>query len=593
MAAPLSKNWRKFPPLATQIDWSNPLTRNLGRVITPSSGVIEGVTRRISTVKGTVRRNPSGFTAASYIGNSIQVLDFPASTYTILAVAHFYSNTGTSVLFSRSNEAPTYEQNYYLLSGNSTEVGKLILGHKQVSDNAYKSIVSSITPPTGKPSVGVGRYDGTNLNLFVNGAPAGTIAASAPVTSFSGVVTQALAVDGIVSAGGYQGPGVLLIAAWNRALTDAEVAEVSENPWQLFRPQSQQLAFFSSPLVPITGTLNVTEADDTLASTGALAISGSLAVTEASDSLAATGALALAGSLAVTEADDTLASTGTLPLAGSLSVTEEGDTLASTSALAISGSLSVTEEGDTLSSTGSAAGTGSLNVTEESDTLSSTGALAIAGSLAVTEASDTLAATGTLSISGSLSVTEEDDALASTGALAITGSLSVTEDSDTLASAGTSGGVGSLNVTEEGDTLTATATVTQLVGGGGMGKQKRQRGWANERARLEASLKTETAAQEVKTATKILRASDSESARRVADLVREYESARATLEQLRAEVERLRVETDRSERLRDEVETAAKVVEIFAQEEAELLEILDIIDEMESRALLAALGIAA
>jgi hypothetical protein len=243
----------------------------------------------------------------------------------------------------------------------------------------------------------------------------------------------------------------------------------------------------------------------------------------------------------------------------------------------------------------SAAGaiTGTLNVTEADDTLASTGALAIAGSLSVTENSDSLSSTGTLPISGTLAVTEEDDALTSTGALAISGSLNVTEDDDTLASSGTSGATGSLNVTEEDDTLTATATVTQLVGGGGMGKQKRQRGWANERARLEASLQTETAAQEVKTATKILRASDSESARRVADLVREYESARATLEQLRDEVERLRVETDRSERLRDEVETAAKVVEIFAQEEAELLEILDIIDEMESRALLIALGIAA
>jgi hypothetical protein len=218
---------------------------------------------------------------------------------------------------------------------------------------------------------------------------------------------------------------------------------------------------------------------------------------------------------------------------------------------------------------------------------------AITGTLNVTEADDTLASTGALAISGSLNVTEEGDSLSSTGTLPITGSLAVTEDDDTLASSGTSGATGSLNVTEEGDTLTATATVTQLVGGGGMGKQKRQRGWANERARLEASLQTETAAQEVKTATKILRASDSESARRVADLVREYESARATLEQLRDEVERLRIETDRSERLRDEVETAAKVVEIFAQEEAELLEILDIIDEMESRALLIALGIAA
>jgi hypothetical protein len=393
--------------------------------------------------------------------------------------------------------------------------------------------------------------DYTTTRIFVNGAEVSYLGSLD--RNGSGTPTPVSAKTNILgNPSVYPFVGGLLFGfIFARTFTAQERRQLESNPWQLFRPQSQQLAFFSSTLAPITGTLNVTEADDTLAATGALAIAGRLAVTEASDSLAATGALS------------------------------------------ISGSLSVTEEGDTLSSTGSAAGTGTLNVTEESDTLSSTGALAIAGSLAVTEESDTLAATGTLSISGSLSVTEEDDALASTGALAISGSLSVTEDSDTLASAGTSGGVGSLDVTEEGDTLTATATVTQLVGGGGMGKQKRQRGWANERARLEASLQTETAAQEVKTATKILRASDSESARRVADLVREYESARATLEQLRDEVERLRVETDRSERLRDEVETAAKVVEIFAQEEAELLEILDIIDEMEAKALMAALGIAA
>lgn len=594
MAAPLSKNWRKFPPLATQIDWSNPLTRNLGRVITPSSGLIDVAIGKISTVNGTVTRNPAGFRANSTSGNSIETLDFPASTYTCLAVATAYaSSIEADVLVARSGSIatdPTYGQNYVL-----TLIGGLTprIQHRQSSDGAYKLTLSSISVSAGSVCVAVGTYDGTNQKIFTNGRLGATAAASSPTsTSIGSATTKFLGIDA-ASALGYQGSGLLLAAIWNRALTDAEVAEVSENPWQLFRPQSQQLAFFSSALAPITGTLNVTEADDTLASTGALAIAGSLSVTEASDSVSSTGALAIAGSLSVTEDSDTVSSTGTLALAGSLSVTEDSDSLSSTGALSISGSLSVTEEGDTLSATGSAAGTGSLNVTEESDTLSSTGALAIAGSLAVTEESDTLSATGTLSISGSLSVTEEGDALASTGALAISGSLSVTEDSDTLSSAGTSGGVGSLNVTEEGDTLTATATVTQLVGGGGMGKQKRQRGWANERARLEASLKTETAAQEVKTATKILRASDSESARRVADLVREYESARATLEQLRDEVERLRVETDRSERLRDEVETAAKVVEIFAQEEAELLEILDIIDEMESRALLAALGIAA
>ena len=239
----------------------------------------------------------------------------------------------------------------------------------------------------------------------------------------------------------------------------------------------------------------------------------------------------------------------------------------------------------------SAAGaiTGTLNVTEADDTLASTGALAIAGSLAVTEEGDSLSSTGALSLSGSLAVTEEDDALASTGALSISGSLSVTEDDDTLASEGTSGATGSLNVTEENDTLTATATVTQLVGGGGMGKQKRQRGWANERARFEESLRTEEVAEQVKAAQRVLKKAQSESAQRLGELVAEYEAARASLDELREQVSRI----ERESRIREEVEIASKVVEIFAREEEEIIAILNIIDEMDSRALLVAVGIAA
>lgn len=273
-------------------------------------------------------------------------------------------------------------------------------------------------------------------------------------------------------------------AAWERTLSPVEALALTANPWQLFRPAQPTRQFYSAPSGAITGTLNVTEADDTLASTGALAIAGSLAVTEDGDSLSSTGAL---------------------------------------------------------------------------------------------------------SLSGSLAVTEEDDALASTGALAISGSLSVTEDDDTLASDGTSGATGSLNVTEEDDTLTATATVTQLVGGGGMGKQKRQRGWANERARFEESLRTEEVAEQVKAAQRVLKKAQSESAQRLGELVTEYEAARASLDELREQVSRI----ERESRIREEVEIASKVVEIFAREEEEIIAILNIIDEMDSRALLAAVGIAA
>lgn len=247
MAAPLSKNWRKFPPLATQIDWSNPLTRNLGRVITPSSGLIDVVTRKISTVQGTVTRNPAGFKAASENGNRIELLDFPASQYTCLAIANASTASRPEILIGRINAGPLSSQNYLLYLNNGVTA---VIQHRQTADNIYKSTSSSFNVQAGSTAVLVGTYDGTNQKIFVNGRLGNSSAATDPYVSISGVATQLLSADAATATYGYEGSGILLAAIWNRALTDAEVAEVSENPWQLFRPQSQQLAVFSPVYQP-------------------------------------------------------------------------------------------------------------------------------------------------------------------------------------------------------------------------------------------------------------------------------------------------------------------------------------------------------
>jgi hypothetical protein len=128
-----------------------------------------------------------------------------------------------------------------------------------------------------------------------------------------------------------------------------------------------------------------------------------------------------------------------------------------------------------------------------------------------------------------------------------------------------------------------------VIGGGGPGKTAKRRGWANERARFEESLRTEEVAEQVKAAQRVLKKAQSESAQRLGELVTEYEAARASLDELREQVARI----ERESRIREEVEVASKVVEIFAREEEEIIAILEIIDEMDSRALLAAVGIAA
>jgi ribonuclease D len=96
-------------------------------------------------------------------------------------------------------------------------------------------------------------------------------------------------------------------------------------------------------------------------------------------------------------------------------------------------------------------------------------------------------------------------------------------------------------------------------------------------------------AEQVKAAQRVLKKAQSESAQRLGELVEEYEAARASLDELREQVARI----ERESRIREEVEVASKVVEIFAREEEEIIAILEIIDEMDSRALLAAVGIAA
>ncbi len=148
------------------------------------------------------------------------------------------------------------------------------------------------------------------------------------------------------------------------------------------------------------------------------------------------------------------------------------------------------------------------------------------------------------------------------------------------------------------DTTPATYNITgaavsllksgELAAGGGPGKTSK-RGWANERARFEESLRTEEVAEQVKAAQRVLKKAQSESAQRLGELVTEYEAARASLDELREQVARI----ERESRLREEVEVATKVVEIFAREEEDLLAILEIIDEMDARALVTAMGLAA
>ena len=156
-----------------------------------------------------------------------------------------------------------------------------------------------------------------------------------------------------------------------------------------------------------------------------------------------TGGGGITGSLAVTEADDTLSASGAVTVTGSILVTESADTLSSSGVVTVSGSLAVTEAADTLSASG----------------VVSSG---IDGTVAVTEANDTSAASGTVTSTGTINATEADDTLSAAGTVTISGTINVTELNDTCAASGVVGNfaVGTVDVSEEGDTCFAEGTVS-------------------------------------------------------------------------------------------------------------------------------------
>ena len=129
----------------------------------------------------------------------------------------------------------------------------------------------------------------------------------------------------------------------------------------------------------ITGTVSVTEADDTLSASGLVTVTGSVSVTEANDTSAASGLVTVTGTLAVTEENDSSAASGLVIVAGTISVTEQDDTCSASGDVegaGITGTIAVTEADDTSAAAGEITIIGAADVLEANDTLSAVGDVA-------------------------------------------------------------------------------------------------------------------------------------------------------------------------------------------------------------------------
>jgi hypothetical protein len=218
--------------------------------------------------------------------------------------------------------------------------------------------------------------------------------------------------------------------------------------------------FFEQPVnTGITGNLSLSEASDTVSSSGALSISAGSSITESQDSVASTGQASIAAVLSLTEANDSLSSDGTIAssgITGSLSVTETNDTASSAASVSLAAALSITESADTVSASSALSSSGLLSLTEANDSISASGLLSVAASLSKTEDADILSAIASIassSITGNLSLTEANDSVSSTGSLSLVASSAITEINDQISSAGVVSITSIFSATDENDLI--------------------------------------------------------------------------------------------------------------------------------------------
>lgn len=234
-------------------------------------------------------------------------------------------------------------------------------------------------------------------------------------------------------------------------------------PWGFYcSPQVSAAAAISE----IIGTLDKSQAGDTLAGVGDLDIVGALAKTQGADGLSAAGQLAIVGALDKAQLGDSLAAASGLAVSATLSKIQAGDALSAVGALAIDGDLSKAQAGDSLLATGAVAIVGAVSKTQGGDMLiGASAALLVTAALNKTQAGDALSATGSSStaIAGELAKTQAGDSVSGAAGLSVVAALSQAQSGDSLAIAGTLAIVAALVIVASGNALSAAAGEGEIV----------------------------------------------------------------------------------------------------------------------------------
>ncbi len=123
----------------------------------------------------------------------------------------------------------------------------------------------------------------------------------------------------------------------------------------------------------------------------------------------------------------------------------------------------------------------------------------------------------------------------------------------------------------------------QPQGGGGPGKSRRGKGWANERAAFEQSLA-------LRQAQTTLRKTNKPEAVKLAQKINAYEIGNIDLEALRIENAQLQARLQIKQEFQAEMQSAQKAIQEYIQDEQDAIDALMLSVEMDSDLVLKAMG---
>lgn len=243
--------WTRQPQYPVGIDKHNPLTQALCFLWSPGlgrNGVVLGPPMSMTTVTAVTRPTEKG--QAAYLNADNQSYESAAGSYalttsdgagtgtfTLLAFARPIASTSQRSLISQRAPASPFRQ-VHILANTGTNLG--------ASSGSIAFITYDSTH--GPQAVSAGKVDG-NWHVYVGVRPALTTVHDLYVDGAFVVTASDSVTDNVIGTNSANGVGsgpvgffdtgttdIVLTAMWNRELLASEVADVSNNPWQLFEP---------------------------------------------------------------------------------------------------------------------------------------------------------------------------------------------------------------------------------------------------------------------------------------------------------------------------------------------------------------------